>query len=223
MASNQQVAHAFVNNHPRTLRGSNTLYVPTSTPDAARTFTSYATIMAMIHRPPLGPNANRDVLYYRTFNSQSTIKQMNYVHRAWRDAHLMEDFFTNSLRHTPVPRVFCVAEPINGPSDVNIRTILRTAQEALTSMMEPRIRMTTKLGHYGTFLSSLQAAHDLNVQHPIAGFSAYRSTETMRLFDLLDAVRGPDPAHEALAALTPNPVGLAETILRVKAMMALEG
>ena len=188
--SNKDVAKAFVDGGVRHRHGSNTVYTPRHARGSKRTFTSYRTVVAVIHETvAFGP-----VLFWMDYKSASTQRQLSYVHHHWG----MRPGVNHSV---------CVDHPNDGAGTYNVHCLLGNAQTELMAMVKPRIRMTTKIKHWSRFVALMGDIDLLRVITP-----SIPMTDQYRGF-----VRILDGNIDA------NPTGLEATILKVRAVMALEG
>ena len=139
--TNSQVAQAFVMGG-KVCKGSNTAYDRMELPASrqVRTFTSYSTVVAVIRD---------DILWWMDYRSSSTQRQLSYVRSAWYAAKGAEG------------KTVCVPDPAGGSSHTNVLFYVRMGEEALQALLKPRIRDTTKVKHWGEFLSWVERTDDL--------------------------------------------------------------
>ena len=135
------------------------------------------------------------VLFWMDYKSHSTQRQLSYVRHYW------------SMR-PGVNHSVCVDHPNDGAGTYNVHCLLGNAQAELTAMVKPRIRRTTKAKHWARFVARMGDIDLLRAIDPsIPMTDQYRGF--IRILD----------GHTPEA----NPVGLEATILKVRAVMALEG
>lgn len=202
--SNQDVARRFVDGHKKIATGSNTRYDPPVHANASRLFTSYSTIVAVI-KPVTTLGGIVEQLWWMDYRSQSTMRQLSYVHCAWRKRYPDDD-----IREA---NTFCVMRPTEGGSDSNTRQYLTLADRELQDMLKPRIREHTRTRHWLQFQSHLRYAEKVMAQPSIYGVTA---GSTQELYERLRGVReGANPV-----GLSPS---LEEMVLRVRAIVALQG
>lgn len=202
--TNKQVAERFVAGHPRGCGGSNTTYVsPAKDSRAPRTFMSYSTDVAVIS---YCPTTGAEQLWWMDYRSQSTMRQLSYVHTAWRNKHIGLDPAAREAN------TFRVAYPgVFGCPD-NVMPYLKEAQGHLSDMVLPRKHEATRIRLWQAFLHNLAYAEKIMAQIPLV------TAVPGSMYEL----------HERLSLIRDgNPTGLndnmAETILRVRAILALQG
>lgn len=193
--SNSEVAEAFAKGG-RPCKGSNTDYSRTvmlfngKDGNELRKFTSYSTVVAVIRD---------DILWWMDYRSSSTQRQLQYVRRAWYEAKGEN------------AKSMCVPDPAGGASHTNVLYYVRMGEEALQSLLKPRIRDTTKVKHWGEFLSWVERTDHLLTlpcySLPLGELVRERLETLRRIRDSNDA----------------NPVGLGTVITNVRAIHALEG
>jgi hypothetical protein len=191
--TNSEVAQAFVSGG-KACKGSNTLYDRMELPRipfAVRTFTSYSTLVAVIAE---------GTLWWNDYRSNSTRRQLSYVHAAWWTASVGTDALS-----------MCVDRPLQGASDSNVCSYVVKAEDTLQKLLKPRIRNTTKANHWGEFLSLVDRT-ELLLTLPC--YSSAPSKTVMKRLDTLRRIRDSNAS---------NPVGLDRVITNVRAIHALEG
>jgi hypothetical protein len=190
--TNSEVAAAFVHNG-KPCKGSNTEYTEYTVSlqgAGSRTFTSYSTVVAYIRD---------NILWWVDYGSNSTQRQLSYIHREWRNLD------------PEGKRMMCVDRVLGGASLGNVAAYIKTAQQHLQDLATPRIRNTTKAAHWGKFLSRMAETEKLL---------------TMPCYDLppgelanarLTVLRAIRDSNDA------NPTGLDTVITNARAIYALEG
>lgn len=193
--TNSEVAEAFATGG-RPCKGSNTEYGRVlvlrkgNADSEVRTFTSYSTVVAVIRD---------DILWWRDYRSQSTQRQLQYVRRAWHAAKGDEG------------KTVCVPDPAGGASHTNVHAYVVMGEEALQALLKPRIRNTTKVKHWGEFLSWVERTEHLLTM------PCYSLPLGELVRERLDSLRRIRDSNDA------NPVGLGTVITNIRAIHALEG
>jgi hypothetical protein len=192
--TNSEVAQAFVAGG-KPCKGSNTEYGRTESTGIrqVRTFTSYSTVVAVI---------TEDRLWWKDYPSNSTQRQLSYVHQAWRAAHLGEN--------TPGLST-CVPHPAEGASNNNVTNYVVEAEDTLQKLLKPRTRTTTKVALWEKFLRWVDRT-ELLLTLPC--YLSAPSTTVMERMGTLRRIRDSNAS---------NPVGLDTIITNVRAIHALEG
>ena len=190
--TNSEVAEAFVKGS-KPCKGSNTEYDRTQRPDIrqVRTFTSYSTVVAVI---------TEGTLWWTDYRSSTTMRQLSYVHSAWRTASLG----TKALS-------ICVAHPTEGASNNNVANYVVQAEDAMQKLLKPRIHMPTKVALWGKFL------HWVDRTELLLTMPCYASSPSTTVMERMAALRRIRDSNAS------NPTGLDTIITNVRAIHALEG